>query len=345
MVIFRRLILIFFIFGLVFAGFAVYWFKQKIAEPLMVPDGGLVYEVQSGASLHSVAKDLENKGIIKHAIVLKALGKLEKRQYSIKSGEYRLTPDLNLTALLALLSSSRQVQYEVTLIEGWQLSEALMALQQHPKIRGILNGIEDKRLFELASNMGARNTLEGMFFPDTYHFVKGDTDFDILKRAYQRMQDKLEFAWQMRDAHTPVKTPYEALILASIIEKETSVPNERGLIAGVFADRLQKRMRLQTDPTVIYGLGDAYQGNLTRKHLLSDNPYNTYRHFGLPPSPIALPGFDSIKAAINPVRKGYLYFVAKGDGSHYFSKTLAEHNKAVREFQVINRKKNYRSVQ
>ncbi len=212
---------------------------------------------------------------------------------------------------------------------------------EEEKLQKSLNGLPDPILIERLGVEG--NSLEGWFFPDTYQYTVDMSDADILKAAHRKMQLILDEEWQQRDQNLPYKNAYEALIMASIVEKETGAAEERPAIAGIFVRRLQKGMKLQTDPTVIYGLGDAYKGNLTRKHLLEDTPYNTYTRTGLPPTPIALPGREAIHAAMHPQQGDSLFFVGKGDGHHYFSATLAEHEKAVRQYQ-LTRKKDYHSA-
>jgi UPF0755 protein len=248
---------------------------------------------------------------------------------------------MRLPELLLFISSNNQIAYSIQFIEGSSYKDALVVLAADTKILQTLADLPEQ---EIVKRLGLEpgSHLEGLFYPDTYHFHKGDSDLDILKRAHQRLKTILDQEWDSRQKDLPLESAYQALILASIIEKETGVPDERSEIAGVFVRRLQKKMRLQTDPTVIYGLGDRYQGNITRKHLRENTAYNTYRISGLPPTPIALVGREAIHAALNPKPGNSLYFVAKGDGSHYFSKTIEEHNKAVRKYQ-LRRRSDYRS--
>ncbi|MCY4427480.1 MAG: endolytic transglycosylase MltG, partial [Halieaceae bacterium] len=233
------------------------------------------------------------------------------------------------------------IQYEVTLPEGISLHQALQLLSSQPQLQTILEGVGDPRLLALVA---PRNSAEGLFFPDTYRFNRGDTDLGILRRAQFKMERELEREWSLRQEQLPLSSPYEALILASIIEKETGLAAERERIAGVFVRRLQRRMRLQADPTVIYGLGESFTGNLRRSHIEdASNPYNTYRHFGLPPTPIALAGGAALRAALHPAAGNELYFVARGDGSHEFSAIMEQHERAVRRYQR-KRAVNYHSA-
>ena len=232
------------------------------------------------------------------------------------------------------------VTYQVTIPEGLTLAQALAVLAKNPVLTPELEGARDHRLIDIAQGAA---TAEGLFLPETYRFERGDTDWQIMQRAHAALQRTLEAAWANRAAGLPYETPYEALVMASIVERETGVPAERREIAGVFVRRLMKNMRLQTDPTVIYGLGEGFDGNLRRSHLRDDsNPYNTYRHKGLPPTPIALPGRAAIEAAMHPLPGETLFFVARGDGSHQFSITLEAHEEAVRKYQ-LSRRSDYRS--
>jgi UPF0755 protein len=258
----------------------------------------------------------------------------------IRTGEYLLRQGMTPLELLTALNEGDVVHHQVTLVEGKTFRQTLATLLAEEKLHKSLNGLPDPILIERLGIDG--NNLEGLFFPDTYQYTVDMSDADVLKQAHQKMQMILEEEWQARDANLPYKNSYEALIMASIVEKETGAPEERPAIAGIFVRRLQKGMRLQTDPTVIYGLGDAYKGNLTKQHLLDDTPYNTYTRAGLPPTPIALPGREAIHAALHPEPGDSLFFVGKGDGHHYFSATLAEHEKAVRKYQLV-RKKDYHS--
>lgn len=326
-------------------GLVMYW-KQLLERPLPVNEP-LVYEVKSGLGAHQVMAQLQAQGILPETWPLKIWLKINPEKGRLKAGEYQIPAGLDAYELMALLTSGKTVQYQVTLPEGLNFAEALQLLQQQEKLTiktadlsvpEIMHQVSGKPLEEVEHH-------EGRFFPDTYQYHKGVTDLQILKRSYDKMNRVLEEEWQKADkAALPYKNAYEALIMASIVEKETGVPEERSRIAGVFVQRLEKRMRLQTDPTVIYGLGDRYQGNITRRHLKEKTAYNTYRINGLPPTPIALPGREAIHAALHPLKEGDLYFVARGDGSHKFSKTLEEHNKAVRHYQIYKRKQDYQSA-
>lgn len=321
-------------------GLALAEFQRRWLEPLAVPEEGFVVTVDPGDSLRAVVVALKAEGILVHPRVALLYGRWSGLDAQIKQGEYRLSRGLTIEGLLALLTSGRVVQYQVTLPEGITLSRALDILAATAEITRELAGVDDPRVLELVR---PHPSPEGLFFPDSYHFARGASDWQLLQRAHARMLDVLEQEWETRAEGLPYETAYEALIMASIIERETGMPEERGEIAGVFVRRLQAGMRLQTDPTVIYGLGDSFDGNLKRGHLNDDgNPYNTYRHAGLPPTPIALPGRDSIHAALHPRPGDSLYFVARGDGGHVFSASLAEHEEAVRKYQ-LRRRPDYRS--
>ena len=254
----------------------------------------------------------------------------------MRAGEYSIADGITADELLRQFTEGNSIQYSLTVIEGWTFRQMLAALARDPIIEHRLEGRTDA---EIMAQLGyAGEHPEGRFFPDTYRFPRGTTDIDFLRRAYQVMQRHLEREWAQRQSDLPLKSPYEALILASIIEKETAVPAERNLISGVFVQRLRRNMRLQTDPTVIYGLGPEFDGDIRFRDLRRDTPYNTYLRAGLTPTPIALPGLDSIRAALHPEESGALYFVSRGDGTHKFSNTLEEHNAAVRKYQ-LNRNK------
>lgn len=292
----------------------------------------IIYEIRAGQSLAGVARELTEKRILERPVFLIWHARLNGTASIIKAGEYKLSPGLTAKELLEMFVSGRVVQRALTIVEGWTFRELLDAVRSAESLNVTLDDVTPE---EIMAAIGLADVHpEGRFLPDTYHFPKGTTDAEFLKRAYRAMEDYLEKAWPGRDAGLPFKTPYEALILASIVEKETGVPNERGLIAGVFVERLRRGMRLQTDPTVIYGLGAAFDGNLRRRDLDQDSPYNTYTRKGLPPTPIANPGTASVDAVLHPIIDGSLYFVAKGDGSHHFSATYEEHNQAVTRYQL-----------
>lgn len=316
------------------------WLARELAQPLALPSAGCDLVVAPGDNAKRVMQRLEQRGVLKHPALTVLYMRLTSNT-NIKSGEYRLPQGITTRALVRKLVAGDVRRYTVTVIEGWTYAQALGALSRAPAL--VHSPDLAERVGKLAASVG-HDVPEGLFFPDTYQYVRGTTDFDILRRAFEKMQDVLDKQWAQRADDLPYKTPYQALIMASLIEKETAVASERRQIAGVFVNRLRRGMRLQTDPTVIYALGDAYSGNLTRADLELESPFNTYRVRGLPPTPIALPGRRSIRAALHPAEGGMLYFVARGDGTHHFSRTLADHNRAVRHYQVNDRARDYRSV-
>ncbi len=317
-----------------------YWLINDYMDaPLSEGSTPQVIVVQKGSSLSKLAHQLAEQGFLKWPKIFIAYSRLT-HQTNIRAGEYQLNAGDTPRMLLERLVAGKVISYQVTFPEGLNTTEWLSLLKAETKLLQQLKGISSQDLLQQLSL--DVDHVEGWFFPDTYSYSAGDSDRDILLRAHLRMQTVLEEEWQHRQADLPFQSSYEALILASIVEKETGVESEREQIAGVFVRRLKKGMRLQTDPTVIYGLGDQYRGNITRRHLKQDTPYNTYMIKGLPPTPIAMPGRDAIHAALNPADGDALYFVAKGDGSHYFSATLDEHLKAVQKYQ-LQRRANYRS--
>ncbi len=314
--------------------------RQRWAAPLSIPSEGYTLVVEKGDSLRKAAQHLQTAGVLPCPRLLALYGRWTGLDQQIKRGEYLLAEGTTAEDLLMQLHRGDVIQYQVTLPEGITLDSAVDILAAEDKLENTLTGGKDTRIYELIK---PESHPEGLFFPDTYRYVRGDTDWSILQRAHTAMQDALAEEWKARADGLPYQTPYEALIMASIIERETGLPEEREQISGVFVRRLEQGMLLQTDPTVIYGLGDTFNGNLQRHHLTEDdNPYNTYRISGLPPTPIALPGRAAIRAALHPEEGDALYFVARGDGGHVFSDNLTEHNRAVRRYQ-LQRRENYRS--
>lgn len=328
--------------GLFAAGAVVVWlwtdYQRFLAEPMNIPEQGVDYRVERGTGFGQVAYDLQRREIITEPIYLRLLGRERGDADRIKAGEYALTPGMTPVDLLDLLISGDVIEYSLTLVEGWTFREALDAVRASDDLVQTLSAEASGE--EVMSAIGHPGKHpEGRFFPDTYLFPGETTDVQFLKRAYDRMEKVLEEEWSARSEGLPLENAEEALILASIIEKETGKPEERAQVAGVFIRRLNKGMLLQTDPTVIYGMGESFDGNIRRSDLKRDTPYNTYTRPGLTPTPIALPGREAIHAALHPADGNALYFVATGDGGHYFSATLAEHNRAVRRYQ-LNRRKN-----
>ncbi|MDX1633414.1 MAG: endolytic transglycosylase MltG [Marinobacter sp.] len=303
-------------------------------------DQPVLFEVPAGTAFDRVARQLESEGLTKDSLWLRLHGRLYPDQTRVKAGEYEFTPGMSTLQMLAMMVRGDTKSWSVQFIEGWRFSDMRVALAAHPELEQVTADWTDERIM---TELGAEGEHpEGRFFPDTYLFKSSDSDLDILRRAFERMNRVLAEEWAKRDEDLPYDSPYEALIMASIVEKETGAAFERDQVAGVFVRRLRRGMRLQTDPTVIYGMGEAYRGGISRRDLRTPTPYNTYRISGLPPTPIALPGREAIHAALNPGEGEALYFVAKGDGTHKFSKTLEEHQKAVRAYQ-LQRRSDYRS--
>ncbi|MNF30339.1 putative aminodeoxychorismate lyase [compost metagenome] len=329
--------------GVLIAGLLVAfvaWQQHSALEQRLQLSDELMLEVPAGATPGGVLNRLQADGVLQDALWLRLYWRFNLKGQPLHSGEYRLTPELSVRDMLGLWRRGEVVQYSLTLVEGWSFRQVRTALERQSKLELTLTDLSDAQLMARLGYPGVNP--EGRFFPDTYRFVRGMSDLDLLRQAYVRLEQVLAEEWQGRADGLPYKTPYDALIMASIIEKETGVPEERGEIAGVFVRRLRIGMRLQTDPTVIYGLGERYNGKLTRAHLREPTPYNTYVIEGMPPTPIAMVGREAINAALHPVAGKSLYFVARGDGSHVFSDSLEAHNRAVREYQ-LTRREDYRS--
>ena len=306
--------------------------NRFMTTALPIADAGLEFEIPAGSSFSSVTRNLITAGVIDNDRWFRLHVRWTKQASAIQAGEYLIEKGATPMSLLQQFTSGSVRLYSFTIVEGWNHRDLLRALHAHEAIAAVMT---DKDWPALLDALGADVTHpEGMFLPETYSFPRNTSDKVLLRQAYELMQEVLATEWQSRSPTTPVKSAYEALVLASIVEKETAKADERSKIAGVFARRLGKRMRLQTDPTVIYGIGPAFNGNLTRTDLRTDTPYNTYTRHGLPPTPIAMPGRAAISAALNPADGTELYFVATGlgDGSHKFSETKAEHDAAVSEY-------------
>lgn len=323
------------------AGISGWFYLQHwLTTPLALPQAGYHYQLHSGRVLGHLAHDLSQQGFLQHPRLLTLYARFSNAT-KVHAGEYYFPHGITPQQLLEKLRKGDVVLYQVTLVEGWTFRQALTLLHSKDTIKPLLQGkTEAEQLALLALPI---SHPEGWFFPDTYVYPRDMTDVEILRRAYTQMQQQLQELWDSRAENLPYKDVYEALIMASIVERETGAEWERDQIAGVFVRRLQKGMRLQTDPTVIYGMGEAYKGKITRKNLQQATPYNTYVIKGLPPTPISLPGRAALQASLNPAEGDALYFVAKGDGTTHFSATLAEHNRAVRRYQ-LNRRSDYRST-
>ena len=295
-------------------------------------DGDFVFTIEPGMPVRQVAERLAARGVIDRPLYFRATARFRGDARRIQAGEYLLEPGTTPYRMLQKFVRGDVKQYRLAVIPGWTFDELLAALEKHDAIAHTLEGLSPE---EVMAELGyPEQHPEGRFFPDTYQFPRGRKDRELLARAYERMEKVLAEEWKDRTEGLPLESPYEALILASIVERETGVPEERARIAGVFVERLERGMRLQTDPTVIYGMGDEYDGDIRYRDLREDTPYNTYTRSGLTPTPIAMPSRAAIHAALHPDRRGDLYFVSTGDGRHVFSETLEEHNKAVVKYQL-----------
>jgi UPF0755 protein len=303
-----------------------------VASPLEVEKLPAEVEVSQGASLRTAIAQLQRAGVRVRPYHFEALARAFGRGRDIKAGNYLLAERPTPIELLEKLTRGDVTQAEVRLIEGWTFSQFRAALDSSPDLRHDTAGLEDAEI--LTRIQATEAHPEGLFFPDTYLFAKGSSDLAVLRRAYRALQRHLRTEWDARAANVPYRSAYEALIMASIIEKETGRPAEREQIGGVLVNRLRIGMRLQADPTVIYGLGATFDGNLKKIHLLEDGPYNTYTRAGLPPTPIAMPGLASVRAAVRPMKTDALYYVSRGDGTSHFSRSIEEHNRAVTKYQL-----------
>jgi UPF0755 protein len=311
---------------------ATAWLSWFASAPVTLPHTPYEFTVHPGSSLKSVARGLAFEGVLSEGESFWILGRILGKAKAVQAGTYRLDQPLTPLELLDKLARGDVLMLEMVFVEGTTMRQWLAQLSAQPRVRHTLAGRTDKELRALFGT--GDEALEGWFFPDTYRFSPGAADTDVLKRAHGAMKKRLADAWAGRDQGLPLKTSYEALILASIVEKETAVAAERPRVAAVFMSRLKLPMRLQTDPTVIYGMGESFDGNIRKKDLTADTPWNTYTRDGLPPTPIAMPGAASIAAVMHPAPGDDLYFVARGDGSHQFSRTLEEHNRAVARYQL-----------
>ncbi len=324
-----------------YAAFNIWQYNVFLSTSINISEEGLVYNIKPGMTLIRVINDMKNKNIIKNSRYLLWHARLSGSADKINVGEFKIPFRSTPRQLLSILTSDKVISYSFTIIEGWSFDQLISAVNNNEILEHSISDLSKK---EIMSTLNLKNShYEGRFLPDTYHFPRGTTDINFLKRSYNAMSHYLDKEWLNRQVGLPFESSYQALILASIVEKETGMMSERKKIAGVFIRRLQEGMRLQSDPTVIYGMGDRYKGNIRRSDLKQKTLYNTYRRHGLPPTPIALPGRDAIHSTLHPDDSNALYFVARGDGSHYFSATLKEHNNAVIKYQLKGRKRNFSS--
>ena len=335
----RSLIAGLFITALVMGGWA-YWRQSTALEQVIAVDSPQVLHVQQGDTPLGVFYRLQRDGWLKDTFWLRLHGRLNAPVAVLPQGEYAITPNMTIGELLAHWRNGEVIEYRVTLVEGWNIRQVRAALAKQEALTQTLDDVSNEQLMDTLGFPAGHP--EGQFFADTYRYTRGMTDRELLQRAAEQLKKVLNEEWEKREAGLPYQTPYQALTMASIIERETGVASERAEIAGVFIRRLGLGMLLQTDPTVIYGMGEAYQGRITRKDLRTPTPYNTYTQAGLPPTPIAIVGREAIYAALHPAKGRALYFVARGDGTHEFSETLDAHNRAVRRFQ-LQRRSDYRS--
>lgn len=311
----------------------------SLSKPVVLAEP-VLFDVPGGTAFSEVARQLEARELVEKSLWVRVYGRLFPDQARIKAGEYEFTDGMTAEAMLGMMVAGDTKHWSVQFIEGWMFSDMRAALSASERLEKLTSEWSNAQIMEAVGAPGEHP--EGRFFPDTYLFTSSESDLDLLRRSFRRMETVLAEEWENRDEGLPYASAYEALIMASIVERETGAPHERDQVAGVFVRRLQKGMRLQTDPTVIYGMGDKYKGRIGSRDLRTQTPYNTYRINGLPPTPIALPGREAIHASLHPDSGKALYFVARGDGTHQFSNTLAEHQKAVRAFQ-LNRRSDYRS--
>ncbi|WP_040501783.1 endolytic transglycosylase MltG [Herbaspirillum sp. YR522] len=324
----KRLLLTLLLLAALVAAAGFYWSRQPITD---AQAQAIDFTVTPGAGVNGAAQQIAAAGVPLNPDLFALFARISGEGARIKAGSYELKPGTTPTRLLQQLVRGEFAQQALTVIEGWSFKQMRRAIAEQPALKHDTANWTDQQI--LAKLTNEYSHPEGLFFPDTYLFAKGASDMQVYRQAFTLMNRKLNDAWARRDLSLPYRSPYEALIMASIVEKETGQKSERGLVAGVFTNRLKVGMLLQTDPTVIYGMGDRYQGKIRRVDLTTDTAYNTYTRAGLPPTPISLPGAASLAAALNPDKTEALYFVARGDGTSHFSSNLSEHNQAVNRYQ------------
>lgn len=325
---FKKIIVGLVLIALLGAGATAYWAHQPIIGPDRNP---VEFSIKAGSGVRGVTQQIADAGVPVDPMLLALLARMAGKSAKLKAGSYELKPGTTPLKLIDQLVRGEFAQESLVVIEGWTFRQMRQAVAEHPALKHDTVQLSDKEL--LAKVAPEYKFPEGLFFPDTYLFAKGSSDLQIYKQAHSLLSKRLQEAWAKRDPSLPYKSPYEALIMASIVEKETGQKSERDLVAGVFVNRLRLGMLLQTDPTVIYGMGDKYHGQIRKRDLQTDTPYNTYTRVGLPPTPIALAGAASLMAALNPAKTDALYFVSRGDGTSHFSDNLDDHNRAVNKFQ------------
>ena len=319
----RKILIIFF--------FLIFWLISYLFLPLNITENNASFEVTDGSNLNEITKQLVEVKVLKDSFRFKLLTFIFAKRESLKRGHYKLESNATALDLLDMLVNGKESLYSISFPEGLTFNQLIKKIKANKNIKKTLKSYDQANILKVISSN--KKYVEGLFFPDSYYFYKGTSDVEILKNANNVLNRKLQFAWDNRSSDLPYKNMYEALIMASIIEKELGILEEAPIIAGVFVNRLNINMRLQSDPTVIYGIRDKFNGNLTKKDLKKYTPFNTYVIKSLPPSPISLPSLNSIEAALNPATTNALYFVAKGNRRHHFSATLKEHNRAVRKYQ------------
>lgn len=328
MVLIKKLILLIILALAVATAGLYYWARQPITNP---QQQAIDFTVEPGSGLRGMAQQIVRAGVPLNPTLFALAARFSGKASKLKAGNYSLKPGTSTLRLIEQLARGEFAQESITVIEGWTFRQMRQAIANHPALKHDTVQLTERELLDKIApdyKIG-----EGLFFPDTYRFAKGSSELLIYKQAYTALQKRLNDAWATRDLSLPYKTPYDALIMASIVEKETGLAADRAMIAGVFVNRLKQGMLLQTDPTVIYGMGDSYKGNIRKRDLDADTPYNTYKHAGLPPSPIALPGAAALQAALKPAQTDAVYFVSRGDGSSQFSTNLNDHNRAVNKYQ------------
>jgi UPF0755 protein len=322
--------------GAVAAFLVLAWCVRYPLHELPLKQSPLQFSISAGSSLRSASAQMVDAGVIRSAFSFELLTRIFGDPRNVKAGNYEVEKGITPLELIEKITRGTNAALAITFVEGWNFRQMRKVLDENPALSHETLGLSD---VDVLQRMGLEESSpEGLFFPDTFHFSTGTSDLNILRRSYDLMQRHLAAQWAQRSPDLPLATPYEALTLASIVEKETGKAVERSIISAVFLNRLKLGMKLQTDPTVIYGLGETFDGNLRKHDLLSDTPYNTYTRVGMPPTPIAMPGLASLHAALHPAPTDALYFVAKGDGSSHFSRSFEEHDRAVTKYQRSGKK-------